>query len=461
MTYLLSCHGTIVYRDRTSGELSHRSAIAPPDGADALDIGDLNALLQVDIGHLLRKDAGTLDLTLAGGPLGGWTLSRAADDRTVRVARDGRFMTALAEQPSLTLTDGNHGQMADFLAIGPEDMTALRAILGGQWLVESTDAPAQPARPALTHGFGLRMGSLTLDLRWNLPFNLSEWPLRLTLLRDGWRIVRIFRYRPLVYFVAYGDPRVMRQFELCLTSLVTVGGYDGDIVVVTDKSQGEIGALLPVGSKATVSVLPTPAADRVSYMAARFAPLRWSGAWDYQPLLYADADILFDLPVAPMLHEIAMADRICAPAEPHSLANSPFFGGDLLAADGYRPDPALHGFNGGTLGIPNMARHARTLDLVVRILNNRLTQFGRGSLPFSDQSIANYVSYRVAPFDTEMLSRYVRLCNQEADPAGRRGLVHYCWVPDADMRVSVMEQYLDAVRAMGPPTQATAPPPPP
>jgi len=43
-----------------------------------------------------------------------------------------------------------------------------------------------------------------------------------------------------------------------------------------------------------------PANDRVGYMSARYAIARWGGAWDYQPLLYVDADILFDRRVAPM-----------------------------------------------------------------------------------------------------------------------------------------------------------------
>ena len=39
----------------------------------------------------------------------------------------------------------------------------------------------------------------------------------------------------------------------------------------------------------------------------------------------------------------------------------------------------------------------------------------------------------------------LRLSAAAADPAGRRGLVHFCWVPDADARIAAMTAYLAAL----------------
>ena len=70
-------------------------------------------------------------------------------------------------------------------------------------------------------------------------------------------------------------------------------------------------------------------------------------------------------------------------------------------------------------------------------------------MQFVDQPIANYVSFRVAQFDTALLSRFVRLANQYLGPEDRTGLVHFCWVADAAERVAKMEDYLERLRAMG------------
>ena len=56
----------------------------------------------------------------------------------------------------------------------------------------------------------------------------------------------------------------------------------------------------------------------------------------------------------------------------------------------------MAGFNTGTLGIPNLRAHAETLRLIRRIIMNHAAVHGRSALPFVDQEIANYVSYRIA-----------------------------------------------------------------
>lgn len=448
MTYLLTSHGTLVCRHTSRGELVHRPLMDPGTDVEMLDIGVPVQHLRTGLGHFLRDDAAALNILLDDGPLTGWTLRRGPDRRALIAIRDGLLLTARSEAEALATTDGPVTLDSMFLTIDATDLDVLRGILAARWLVRSAGEAMRPERPVLAHGFGLRIGTMEVELRWNLPFSLGEWPNRLTLLRDAWRIEQIYRYRPLVYFVAFGNSIVMRQFALNVESLLTVGAYDGEIMVVTDKTPREIDALLPRNHKASVVLLPTEAHDRTGYMSARFCIVRWPGAWDYQPLLYVDADILFDEPVAPMLYGIALADRIGAAREPYLLAESPFVGGDLLRDDGCLPGPDEYGFNSGTLGIPNMRQHTPSLGLIARVLHNRLAQFGRDESQFVDQPVANYVSYRIANVDTELLSRYVRLSDALADPAGRTGLVHYCWVPDGGVRVALMERYLERLRAI-------------
>jgi hypothetical protein len=208
-----------------------------------------------------------------------------------------------------------------------------------------------------------------------------------------------------------------------------------------------------------VAVLRCAAADRTGYLAGRLAITTWPDAWRFQPLLYVDTDIVFDAPVAPMLRAIARSSRISAPVEPkEALATSVFVGSTLLSEDGCDPGTKL-GFNSGTLGIPNLALQGKSLDLIARIMNNHASIFGRAALPFIDQPIANYVSFKVADFDTALITPFVRLSNETADPAGRTGLVHYCWVGGEARRVDVMRDYLRRLGLSPPDAQEQQPAP--
>src|SRR6185312_8915394 len=99
-----------------------------------------------------------------------------------------------------------------FLPVSQADLAMLTDIVTQQWLVQSAGADMPPQSGSLVSGFKLLLGPQAVDLRWNLPFDRSEWPHRLPVLRDGWRIDLICRYRPLIYYSAFGPAAIMQQF---------------------------------------------------------------------------------------------------------------------------------------------------------------------------------------------------------------------------------------------------------
>ena len=446
--YLLTPHGTLVCRHRASGVVRQRPIIDPQTDSEPVSIDELASLRQPGLGQLLRRDVDPFDITLANGAWAGFRVTGSRDRCSLNVSRDGRFLSADPATDAITLGPPEAQQNERFLPLRAAEFDALRDILAGTWLIRSSGELVRPDRVGMQADFTLRLGSLAVDLRRQLPFDLSQWPHRLVLLRDGWRIEQICRYRPLIYYTVFGSPDILRQFALSAQSLHTAGHYDGAVAVLTDKSADEINRYLPADMAATAVVVPCVAHDRTAFLAARYAISTWSEAWRCQPLLYVDADILCDMDIHPLLHAVAMADRIGAPIEPtQALRTSTIVGLNLLYADGCSPH-FEHGFNAGTLAIPNLAQHAATLALIGRILSNYCTLHGRTALPWVDQEVANYVSYRCAHFDTALVSRYLRLATALADPAERRGLVHFCWVAGADERVAVMQQYLQRLGAL-------------
>jgi hypothetical protein len=446
MTALLTWQGTFLCRHRTTGGLIQRPVDSPLDDADLVDIGIPAELLQVTFANHLRNDTG-LSLQLTEGALAGWAITRAADGRSINLEREGQYLSAIYRGEGIN--GAAHAKDWEaFLPLSPADVEALRALPANNWVVRSTGAPVASKDVRFSAFSGLNLGSLKVDLRWQLPFDLSAWPNRLTLLREGWRIEQICRFRPLVYFAAFGNEATMRQFALSVRSLVTFGGYDGDIAVLTDHTAEEIAALLPAFDRPRVSVLQCDARDRMAFMAARYTIADWPDAWQYQPLLYADTDTIFDADIGPILRAIACSDRISAPVEAMSpLRTSASVGAGLLQLDGCDPR-SMYGFNSGTIGIPNLFEHAHTLRLIGRVIANNAALNGRDSLGYADQEVANYVSYKIGHFDTVLLSPFVRVGWDNSVPRdNRRGILHFWAVAGSEERADVMTAYLQALEA--------------
>ena len=77
---------------------------------------------------------------------------------------------------------------------------------------------------------------------------------------------------------------------------------------------------------------------------------------------------------------------------------------------------------------------------------NHAALHGRMALPFVDQEIANYVSFRLSHFDTGLISRFVRFAGDDAHLGNRCGLVHFWPVAGGAARAQAMRTYLARLR---------------
>lgn len=437
--------------DPTS-RLSHQPLPEAHARAPLLDLPS-GLSLHVGLREYMANSEAALDVVLPSGSLQGWRIHRHADLRSLCLSRDGHLL--IAEEGGRVLAQRSAEQGHRFLAISAADLGILRRLLDSQWLLASAQRVFGGGHIVLEPNFMLRVGPQRFDLRWNLPFPAQEFPFRLTLLRDGWRIDRLFLHRPLVYYAVCGTDAYVAQFALSLLSLCAIGGYDGDVLVLTDRAEAAIQRLRPPMMRGALHVVTLPTADWYSACAARLAVEAWPEAGHHQPLLYVDTDILFNRPVEPMLNTIAQARDILTATEwTEPLATSPFVGGDLIRRDERDPGDAL-GFNSGTLGIPNLREHGATLALVAQLMANLGALDGRKALLYCDQEIMNYVGFAGGGFDTKTLSPFVQLASESAVPADASGLVHFCWVDGGCMRrVEVMRDYLLALRPRRDPAQA-------
>jgi hypothetical protein len=249
--------------------------------------------------------------------------------------------------------------------------------------------------------------------------------------------------------VALGEEHILAQLHTSLNSLGEIGGYTGQVLVFTDRAQAEIAAAAPGLKPEQISAAPLPASEWVGYVAGRYCILEQQAAFSYQPVVYMDPDIVFNTRVQDMLVAMAVSERLTAPIETFSsLANSPSVGANLLQQDNAQPRFAC-GFNGGTIGIPNLVHHRHTVQLIRRIIRNYLAIKGRHGLPWVDQEVANYVSYKIAHVDMNEVSRFVRYGDKRASTmlGALTGLVHFWQIHDRQERAAGMLRYLNLLRA--------------
>ncbi|MEJ0018393.1 MAG: hypothetical protein WDN25_17885 [Acetobacteraceae bacterium] len=400
--------------------------------------------LQADLLHHLRGST-TADLPAAPpGALSGLRMERASDQRTLTFRGDSAFLSAEGGGDSVGLFRPEAAGWESFLPVSQADLEVLHGITGASWLVRSTGGFAD--RPLLADEFRLRAADLEVDLRFQMPLDRTDWPSRVTLLRDGWRIEQICRYRPLVYYTVFGDLAAREQLALSVRSLFQVGHYHGDVAVLSDLAPAEIVPFLPSGVPGNFILASHPARDTFDARAARYTIGDWSDAAVFQPLFYVDTATIFDADVTPLLHALAMSDRLGAPAEIlPALARSLPAAAGLLQLDDCPPQ-FRQAFDAGALGIPNMKRHGGPLALICRVLANSAVLHGR-HLPFAVQEIANYVATRRAPFDTGLLSSFVRHVEAGSDPVRRTGLAQFHGRAAAE-RTAAMRDYLRQIEGV-------------
>lgn len=362
--------------------------------------------------------------------LGHCQVALTDDGRAASVQVNGFYLTAEPDR-SVANDRGAVNGWEQFLLLSDLDLDFIAHVRENRWVVKSTRRILNGAELRIEAEGVLALGSIRLPLRFNLPFDFERDRFRFTGLVDGWKIEQLALLKPLIFYVAVGDKDVLTQLYLSLNSLMRIGNYDGDVLLFTDKSHAEVCEAVPSLNPARLEVVDISARDWIGFVAGKYCVLDHAAAYLHQPVIYMDPDIIFNRDQTLFLSEIALADRIGAPIEHFSKLDSALsVGALLLQLDNSRP-PTACGFNAGTICIPNIPAHLHTLELIRRVLQNYLTLAGRGALNWVDQEIANYVSYKLADFDTNLVSRYVQH-GWEYPPIVEMpliGLVHFWPVP--------------------------------
>lgn len=441
--FFMTVHGTLLTR---GSEIAHQELRSVANAEALLSVEADIAALRQDFPQFVVGDM-PAPVAAHSETLGAVTLHIDAERGLLTLERDGAFLSAGATGGNVTWTTAAPDSWERLLPIAENEMGQLVALFSNDWILRSTRRLVHPWQIALAPDHALKLGELTVPLARNLPLIGTDFPFRINLLVDGWRLEEIVLFKPLIYYAAYGAPAVHNQLFLSLASLHEFGRYTGDVHVLTDLTVERLREAVPAlpAERTTVQALrPT---DFTGYVASKYCILEHRPAWGFQPLCFLDPDIVINSNLRPMLIAMALADSLTAPLEDVGpLRSWPPVGGSLLQRDG-REARFARGFNAGTLGIPNLRAHETTLRLIRRIIENLLKQEGRTSLEWVDQEVANYVSFLHAHVETAAVSRFVRFGapHDTETPGPLTGLVHF-WATGKVGRDELMAKYIGVLR---------------
>gem|GEM_PF-3129185 len=261
---------------------------------------------------------------------------------------------------------------------------------------------------------------------------------------EGWKAHEAVLFNPVLLLVVFGHGNALKQYEASMLSLDRLSHYHDDIVVVGNVDEHHLRMLAGPRLQDKIRVVRMEAADQLDYVGARLSIFNSTLLDQYQPILYSDVDIVFDADIRPFLIESALSRQCSAQVEPfHVMKEAEHTGAGLYKEDPF-PLENVPGFNGGLLMVPNMDDHARYLRAGFTSMFAYTTESGRHSISFYDQSVLNYILYKMRDFSPSPVSERTQIGGPDfaIDPAHPKGFVHF-W--NAHVKHQAMTDYVNAV----------------
>jgi hypothetical protein len=273
---------------------------------------------------------------------------------------------------------------------------------------------------------------------------------RMSIVREGWRIEAFRRFRPLVYFAAFGEADVFECLRLAVGSLFEFGAYDGDVLLLTDEAHREWAATLPEAVRPRVHVRTvSPAADVLDWTLARYRLVGLEGMRAYRPVLYLDIDVVCNASLIRLLQRLAVSTMVHAPAESPLMRADNTYGASLFEADRVVTPPQRLGFTTGIMGFPDVQTAHPLFSLVPVLAEGYAREAGtRVAFPTYDQAFANYAAVKMGGVETNLMRHFLDNVHfWQARPPTRLGLTHFTGgTHAATPKVAAMTAYVEKLR---------------
>jgi glycosyltransferase involved in cell wall biosynthesis len=347
----------------------------------------------------------------------------------------------------------------------------IEQVLGCRWVTANSEASMAPV---LTGQNEVAIGSYktTLEAVIAARPNASDGtPLEFCITYDGWKVLPLKLFRPLVYYAAFGSDDIFACLRAAVISLLEFGRWSYDIAILTRSEDltkvNAIVADLNLGGRLHIATVP--GTDILDWCLARYQIDAAEVFSSHQPILYLDVDVICDAPLDDFFLKLIHSHAIEVLPEwrlgesgPDSNGN--WFGWRLMAADGLIFDPSERGFSSGVLGFANRKVAGDAFSVVVRSAYCHAEQIGtRHHFEGYDQPFACYVMKKLGLISNVLLPTVARLCRVDPAtsplpiPVGPLGLVHFHGlVGHAASKRQAMEHYISLLVSRRQPPDASS-----
>ena len=417
-------------------------------------------LAEVEPNLTIRRTGETLRLDSSGGET--WTLTwwREEGRNTLRLRGPDGFLHIRADGGT-RFAGTAEGESGLFLLLSDSQHDDLVYATQNRWAMELPLAKTRPPETAeLLEGFILRVCGCDIpigrsDIAFPRIWRLSaQSPGEIIFQYGGYLVGRARVYKPLIYLCAFGDNLVFAMLAMFLESLETFGAYDGHVLILADRAPLEIARITPAAFRPRTSVLKLDYTNAAEFATARYRVASHAFA-GFQPILYADHDIVATSPVEPLLADLVQQDGICFASEYHDTRNTQvvpeetlnWFGRPIFDAD---PDWSgrIKCLNTGLIGFTRIAEAERIFPLILAVAA-RYEAEGGEKLRSAEQGAASYVVQKLASSQPDFLNRYVQVLNHKPPDVELRhfSLVHFNHNLTNAKKLDMMRKYVEALRA--------------
>ncbi|MDI2089819.1 glycosyltransferase [Commensalibacter oyaizuii] len=285
--------------------------------------------------------------------------------------------------------------------------------------------------------------------------NISEF----YLIHHDWQVAILKRYKPAIYFCAFGNEAILQYVQLAVNSLIQFGKWQHDIIIFTglETKENLISKLAPFNLGGKLHIIDIMPADKpLDWYTARYRIDACPLLQQAQPILYLDVDFLCDGPLdslfiqlidSPYIH--ACKEGVIGEGSPNSEGH--WYGWRLMQADHVPFNPDERGFSSGALFYKNFQLAAPFFKMILQSAYGYI-QKQKDKLVSYDQRFANYILYKYKKVEIHYLAQYLRLyripenTTQTPDINDRLGLVHFLGAT-LENKLLTMQDYFSQLNA--------------
>jgi len=270
---------------------------------------------------------------------------------------------------------------------------------------------------------------------------------------DTWKLCRFRRWKPLIYYCAFGHDEIFDLLRIALDSLSRFGLYEGAILVITDEKSVHLIEDRGIHKIPGVFFQYIAVSDILDFTLGRYRIVGVPGIDDYGPILYLDIDIVCDREIEPLLLDLISSDDICVVEEGHLQSPLGYWGAHMFSDDDHFDVVNARGsFSTGVIGARSAAIVLEEFRLVTEISERWCLLKGTRQPPVYDQPTANYVFNILAKHESKLLKAFVRSqlgrLDEAPDVDQRLGLVHFAGgVGNSFPKLLAMRQYVQILEA--------------